>query len=76
MTLDVDEKIMDRNLKIVGNEVEEEFDTLFPGMAVAKEPVSLLPEPNYPSVQVIFCHIHLIRVYHFSLNMYTVFSLV
>jgi hypothetical protein len=58
MTLDVDEKILDKNLKIVNDSAEEEFSSLFPGMTTKQEKsrdkVSLLPEPDYPSVQVNF----------------------
>ena len=56
MTLDVDNKILDRNLMIVSNETEDGFNSLFPGMLTSqernRENVSLLPEPSYPSVQV------------------------
>ena len=56
MTLDVDEKIIDRNLKIVTDETEEELGQLFPAIGQNRERnqdrVSLIPEPDYPSVQV------------------------
>ena len=53
MTLDVDEKILDKNLKIVSDAADDEFGSIFPGMSSKPvEKVSLLPEPDYPSVQV------------------------
>jgi hypothetical protein len=57
MTLDVDEKIIDRNLKIVTDEAEDELGQLFPAIGQIRDThqdrVSLLPEPDYPSVQVV-----------------------
>ena len=77
VTLDVDEKIIDRNLKIVTDDTEEEFSSIFPGMTQASAPprnqdrMSLLPEPDYPSVQVRYCcfqfpHMHLTPSLSFS----------
>jgi hypothetical protein len=60
VTLDVDEKIIDRNLKIVTDDTEEEFSSIFPGMTQSssaprsQDRMSLLPEPDYPSVQVCY----------------------
>jgi len=61
VTLDVDEKIIDRNLKIVPDDTEDDFSSIFPGMAQASAParnqdrMSLIPEIDYPSVQVGYC---------------------
>jgi hypothetical protein len=52
--LDVDEKILDHNLKIVSD--EDAMSALFPGTGradrMSRDKVALLPEPDYPSVQV------------------------
>ena len=60
MTLDVDDKILDRNLKIIHDDTEDELNEIFPGMMASQshlasaksDTLSLLPEPDYPSVQV------------------------
>ncbi len=54
-TLDVDEKIFDRNLRIVDGVGEDDnFGMGGTAAAIAKSSkTSLLPEPNYPSLQVV-----------------------
>ena len=65
-TLDVDETIFDKNLKIIDdNELDDNISGLFPGMtknenasAAQKYKMQrkLLPQDEYPTVQV--CEIH------------------
>lgn len=60
MTLDVDDKILDRNLKFVADSTEDDLNSLFPGFGSSSgriankssERFSLLPEQEYASVQV------------------------
>ena len=60
-TLDIDETIFDKNLKIVDNELETQLSGAFPGLkpsiaATSKqftqEPNQLFPQAEYPAVQV------------------------
>ena len=62
-TLDVDESIFDKNLKIVDKDLEGSISEIFPGLDNASKPYStqnyknerkeLFPQQEYPTIQVL-----------------------